>query len=128
MADTKRCGICQRFFKPLLAHTKYCPKCQGTKKYYKTKPIMVKECEECGTQFETTRSNQRFCCDTCRSNWHCEKVLHNSICLFCGKEFSATKKFQKYCDSTHQYEAKKIREHKRYMEKKNEQNSHSQPS
>ena len=38
---------------------------------------MIKTCELCGAQFETTRSNKKFC----------DKAVHTLICKWCASEF-----------------------------------------
>jgi hypothetical protein len=61
------------------------------------------KCEYCETEFETYKSNNRFCSNKCKSAWRRKEGIDNElkICEYCKKEFMANKyKKQECCSRT----------------------------
>ena len=119
-----RCKKCQKFFIPIRSDQRLCSdKCRTTYKYYTRKPVLHKVCKHCKSKFTTRLEFQDFCCDKCRTSHH-RSLLNREIltrrCKNCGNVFETTDSRQIYCDRNCRYEAKLIRENKRYKEKMNE--------
>jgi len=107
---TIRCGICQRFFRPYHHNTKYCPKCRGTKNYYRPVSIALIVCGTCGIEIETGRKNQKYCSDRCRYAHHANKSLSTQECPECKDMFDTTNSQKVYCTSGCRILAKKQRQ------------------
>lgn len=61
-------------------------------------------CEYCGTEYYTSRSRSKYCCEGCRREAVNQRererrnVPYHHICEYCGKEFVInTKRRQRYC-------------------------------
>lgn len=56
---------------------------------------MIKTCERCGKEFNTSKRTQKFCC------WECKikaQVLDNEVvCPVCWEEFKPRKRHKKFC-------------------------------
>ena len=64
-----------------------------------------KVCLNCGKEFETGRSFQKFCSARCYSRWKgrlltdAKPIGSKKVCLNCGKEFIKKHPHQKYCSA-----------------------------
>lgn len=54
------------------------------------------KCPNCGKEFETTSTVQRFCCKKCYMDYRIHGELERK-CPVCNKRFKTTKSQQKYC-------------------------------
>lgn len=104
------CG--KPFWKPDAFRKRYCcPECQRAaykkehpKKEKQPKPMLKKNCEWCGEQFETANPNKKYCSSDCgyeanlkqkREQWAAAYVPKTLICKECGTEFTTE------CGDTH---------------------------
>ena len=58
------------------------------------------KCEQCGTEFVSTKSGCRFCSNTCKTAWRRNSGVDDitKICVECGGEYTANKyQKTKYC-------------------------------
>ncbi|MCL2038930.1 MAG: hypothetical protein FWG85_00705 [Bacteroidetes bacterium] len=109
------CKICGKEFETI-RNKKYCSKeCTYTqikllnasyvlKRKTAIKPI-IKVCECCGKEFETTIRNKKYCNPKCCK--HNKKPNAIRICKICGKEFETNRK-KKYCSKECAYTQIKI--------------------
>ena len=102
------CVICGKpFWKPNAHRFKYCSdECrkigferEHPKKEKPPRKVYHRECEWCGTPFETTIPNKKYCSEDCsykgnlkmkREQWADAYIPHTHICRECGTEFTTT--------------------------------------
>lgn len=134
------CVICGKpFWKPNAHRFKYCSdECRKVgfeqlhpKKEKPPKKVYHRECEWCGTPFETTIPNKKYCSEDCsyngnlkmkREQWADAYIPNTHICRECGTEFTTEcgNKHSVFCcqtcaDSFKRHQEHDSEQHKRYM-------------
>ena len=62
------------------------------------KPTVKKACPICGTEFEASRGDKKFCSRTCALKaCRMKPTLYQCVCLRCGATFEAKSRNKTYC-------------------------------
>ena len=78
---------------------------------------IIKNCLECGKEFETVNNRQKYCCEICRrKHGKIYDPLGERIfkCQYCGKEFTSNQR-KKYCCAEHGIKANNKKRYKKKM-------------
>lgn len=104
-----RCAWCREPFEArAINNTFCCVKCQIAARIARDRPPLLTMTCPCGTEFQTRRSFQKYCCHECGRQRHRRfnsEVLSEErrrdragrACAHCGEAFDAVKGFQRYC-------------------------------
>jgi hypothetical protein len=104
LASTRLCP-CGRVFTPYRSFQRYCcdshrvKYSKGKPSNYRKKPVVEKQCKQCGKTFKTNDGKRNYCSKKCYEAHEVDRHIEKEerVCLVCGVTFVTSHWLKRYC-------------------------------